>query len=208
MPPHSKRTSRRNGRVGPRSVQELSQSETLDRQLAKRSDKISLKDKTLVGIISGTTVLTNTSFNLNPAVSTSFGSRVSAISSYFTRYRILKLLVRYTPVVGTATSGRVALGFLDDATNDEGSLPTTVGQVAALRCARVDSPYRDIELEWKPIDPMKWYYTVGTVTGTDQRFTTPAALIISTDSFATSVTAGSFSFYYTIEFEGAITASN
>jgi hypothetical protein len=140
-----------------------------------------------------------------------FGQRVYSIGLNFTRFRINRLLACYRPAVGTTTNGVVAVGFVDD------PLPgfvnvTGVNFVEELRCSHADSIYREVEVEWKPVDPSVWYYVQPDVTATqttaDQRLECPCAIAITIAlGPAVATTFGIMSLYYDITFEGADSSS-
>jgi hypothetical protein len=208
MPGKSKNRRTRKGGRGPRGTLSLSQSENFDRQLATRSDMITVKDRTLTFLVSGTTGAgTASAVGLLPALSVSFGSRLASIAANYSRYRIVKMIIRYVPACGTTTSGRVALGILDDASGDVGTVPATVPSISALRCSRLIQPFKDTEFEYKPVDPMKWYYLVD-IAGQDQRFVIQATFLSCGDLFASTTTAGSVELLYTVQFDGAFSSEN
>lgn len=186
----------------------LSQSESFDRQLAVRSDMITVKDRTLNFLVTGSTGAgTSLAVGLLPSASVSFGARMSNIATNYSRYRIVKIIVRYIPIVGTTTSGRVAIGVLDDASGDLTTVPASVPSISSLRCSHTNSPYKEIEFTWKPIDSEKWYY-LSDLSGQDQRFVIQATLLACGDQFGATTSAGSIELLYTVQLDGAFTAQN
>jgi len=171
----------------------LTQYDMRERQLAERSDKIIMSGKTITGITAvGTSPVVGT-LPLNPA---SFGNRIQVCGLIFARFRITKLIVVANPG-GTLA----AFGVVDDYTAEGGSapLPVTLEEVAEVRCSKTSlSTVNPNELIWKPVDPMKWYYTTNGNAASDGRFQYPASLAAG----FTAAGSNSFTVYYTLEFCG------
>jgi hypothetical protein len=130
------------------------------------------------------------------------------------RYRINRLLAVYRPATSTAATGITGIGFVDDpdTLTPEGT-PQTLVSLEELRCSHTDSVYRDIEVEWFPIDKTAWYFcapsSTGSLTGADIRMETPVAFA-SAVAFATPsmfLTLGVTYLYYDITFVGAVDPS-
>jgi hypothetical protein len=140
-----------------------------------------------------------------------FGVRVANIAPNFQRFRITRLLACWRPIFGTSTSGRVGVGFSDDPFPTASLIPTPVTpvQIDELRCSHVDSIYRDVEVEWRPIEPSTWYYVDPTIGGSaaDQRLEYPGALTAAIDQSSVAGLAGTIALYYDITFEGAVDPS-
>jgi len=198
-------------------VTALSMSQQWDHQLATRKDACHLSDRVTLAPISGTTAVSNNSYPLGIYVSNgssvtsgNLGIRVSDIGGCYLRYRINRLLACWRPIVGTNTAGRISMGFLDDAFPFAASDPTVGITVTDLRCSHSDSVYRDIEVEWKPVDKKKWYYVdlAAAAASADQRFSVPCILVVLGEGLPTTTTLyGGVTVYYDITFEGATTAS-
>lgn len=180
-----------------------------------------MSDRVYLGTLGGTSnaagnvpqspvVLQPIVYNGTTYVAGALGGRVFDIAQCFTRYRINRLLATYRPIVGTTTAGNAAVGFIDDPDNitPEG-FPTTVLAVNELRCSHVDTIYRDIEVEWRNIQPSTWYFTdpasTATASGADIRLESPVSFIggLGFTAPSTSITAGGIYLYYDITFEGA-----
>jgi hypothetical protein len=163
-------------------------------QLASRKDRFVSRGKTLVTV--SLTAATIFSLNLTP-LSTVFGSRMTAANNIFARYRIVKLLLR---TVNPGVTDNVAFGLLDDVTTAPGTLPTTQNDVVQLRCSTFifGGQTTPTIIDWKPIDPLKWYYTQTDVGG-DARLAVQCALV----AFSQITGSQTFEMHYTLEFEGA-----
>jgi hypothetical protein len=220
MPKHAKRSNRSgSSRSGAAVTAALSLSQVWDLKLARSKDSCHVRDRVPVGVIGATTGLASSLTpvsiaNTNGSSTTPgiFGNRVYAIGTNYARYRVNRLLATYRPIVGTTTAGIVGIGFLDDATatfTNEG----TVGYIEELRCSHNDSCYRDIEVEWKPIDSSIWYYVfpdvAATQTTADQRLEYPCSFATVVQyGVAGTISYGLSSLYFDITFEGAVNASN
>jgi hypothetical protein len=165
--------------------------ESREKQLAVRSDQITMSGKSAVVLAGGP--LNN--FTLRP---TTFGDRIVTVANIFARWRIVKLIVQLPPA-GTGGSA-IAFGITDDFIGEGGSspAPSTFNEVLELRCSRTNlSTVNPSEIEWKPLDSSKWYYTQPGASG-DNRLVFPGSL--STFGPGTGVP---IVFYYTLEFAGA-----
>jgi len=196
--PNKRRTNARKGKrvSGPRVVTALTQSDTAERALAVRGDRVTVKGKNLATVLITGTIGTALLF---PA---SFGDRVAKLSALFSRWRIVKLIVKNAPVSGTA-GFPAAYGLIDDDSTEGGSapLPTTQAEIVELRCSNtLLSTTMPGELAWKPVDPQKWYYTQAGGASSDPRLYAPASIAVAAITGSTSV---SFVYYFTIEMEGA-----
>jgi len=202
-------------RGGNNSVVALSKSQLWDQTLARAKDACHLTDRIALGTVttvaSGAynafTTLTPIAYASGVYVPGSFGQRVFNIARNYARYRINRLLLCYRPVLGTTTTGIFATGFVDDPNTSlipSISIPT----VDELRCSHSDSVYREIEVEWKPIDTSLWYFTapdpVTSQSLADYRFESPVAFAGAVGYTASqSQTLGVLQLYYDITFEGA-----
>jgi hypothetical protein len=111
--------------------------------------------------------------------------------------------------VGTTTAGVLGIGLVDDPDPvlSAGTGSTlTYSAVDEFRCSHADSVYREMEVEWKPLDKTVWYYTTPSPASSvaDQRdqyqvgFSYAGAYLP-----AVSTTLGVLQLYYDITFEGA-----
>jgi hypothetical protein len=174
----------------------MNQADARERQLAVRSDRISISGKVFFSVTSATAGVTT--FPMNP---TFFGDRVTRHATLYSRWRILKVIIQNGPAVG----GLIALGVVDDYTSEGGAAPSpsTISEVVQLRCSRANiSTVNPSEFDWKPLDRDKLYYTQnGAATApSDLRLTTPGTFAVGATAAITSL---SIVVYYTIEFEGA-----
>jgi hypothetical protein len=199
-------------------VTSLSASEKWDRVLANSKDTCRIVDRVTPFGLTTTTAGTPVSlfaplgpFSTNGSVLATgiFGSRVASIAPNFTRFRVNRVLACWRPIVGTTTFGRVGLGFDDDpfGTTTISPTPTTVVTIDELRCSHTDSVYKDIEVEWRPVEAKTWYFVDATIAGSsaDQRLEYPAALAVAADNTNIATQAlGSVVLYYDLTFEGAI----
>jgi hypothetical protein len=176
----------------------LSMSDMRERQLATRTDRIIISGKTAFSVLEPATGASNTA--INPSF---FGDRVNRHSLLYARWKVIKMIVQNAPANQTGSNTAQAYGVVDDY-SFEGStapLPSTVNEVVELRCSRANlSVVNPSELEWKPLDPMKLYYTQSGNSSTDPRLVIPGTF--ATASGGNAVTAN-FVVYYTLQFEGA-----
>jgi len=171
----------------------------LDRSLASRGDRITLKGKLVVAGTAATGSIFITPLSLGGGLST----RLAGFNSLYMRWRILKLAIYLTRL----TTGDIdpvsvgAFGIIDDP--ESGNPPTTTNDILALRCSTLPSGLTTSqnELYWNPVDPDRWYFTTGGSSVSDPRFSTPAALCFFNEGVATL--SASFLVYYTVEMEGA-----
>jgi len=172
----------------------LSLVQASEMQLATRKDRFTSRGKTTLAFSLAAGIINTV---LAPSV---LGSRMVAASLIFSRYRFVKLLFRvFIPVGGTSN---LIVGLLDDSANSISDLPTTFNDVAQLRCSTI--VYGGVtvptEFEWKPIDPLRWYYVDAESSGgADTRFVNPCTLC----QFIAGATSVLYEIHYTIEFEGA-----
>jgi hypothetical protein len=199
-------------------VTALSMSQVWDHKLAVSKDMCHVSDRTtVVAVLNGTVATFNANFpisinlsNTTSVIPGNLGARMNSLGAAFLRYRINRLLACWRPVAGTTTSGRIALGFLDDAFPAAAETPGNAITVTDLRCSHSDSVYRDIEVEWRPIDSGKWYYVDVAAAGlsADQRLAVPCILAVAGDSLPTTATNyGGVTLYYDVTFEGATSVS-
>lgn len=194
-------------RRAPTATIQLSQSESWDRQIAIRSDRITVVSKILLNENYSST--TN-SFPISAIA-------LSAIAAQYQKWRILKMLFVPRMVNTIATSGGapttdiLAVGFADDPSVQV----NTFSLVTSLRVSTyINTGANDVgvylkndsdELLWKPTDPEKWYYTLlpAGETVPDERWDVPVQLVTATRSGGQSVNYFA-SLYFTIEFQGQI----
>jgi len=211
MPRHAKKNGRKSRSGDGRVVTSLSASQFWDRKLATAKDACRVSDRIALGAF---TVNSGGTFSfgspLSPAVSNGtssvaglFGQRVFTLGGNFLRYRINRLLACYRPIVGTNVSGLAGLGFLDDV--DVSTTAETVASIQELRCSHSDSIYREIEVEWRPVDPGCWYYFLpdNGRDDADSRLQWPGSLVFGVQYTSASIVVGQIDLYYDITFEGA-----
>jgi hypothetical protein len=167
-----------------------------ERQLAIRSDKISMSGKFLFPL---NVTAAGTFQVFSPAA---FGDRIAKCGAIFAKWRIVKLILVAAPPT-TGAGNLTAIGVVDDNTGEGGSvpLPGTISEVVELRCSKASfSIVNPNEILWKPTDPLRWYYTTAGASGSDNRLVFPATFVAISGS-----TGGTFNFvvYYTLEFQGA-----
>jgi len=140
------------------------------------------------------------SFDVRPAT---LSDRVQIAGSIYSRYRIKRLKLIYKSTVPSTTNGALAIGVLDDAnvSNSVGHI-NNYDTVVNLRRSNDNNLWRNFIVTWRPLDPLKWYYTDSS--GSDNRFSSPCSIFASFDSTpgANSV-FGSVRLEYLVEFEGA-----
>jgi len=200
MPRKSKRGLRKSGRSSA-PVAILTPFQALDRSLSTRSDRIVLKGKAQVSLTvsSGSTP---TGKNINPDFAAFFGSRVASISSFFSRYRVLKLSFFTTAI--SPTNDTMVVGVQDDDSTAAAIQPQNYADVLVMRCS---APYNQIAggqscLMFSPVDPLKEYYTQSSSgTAVADRFNSVGTFWGAING-TTPVTAV-FVVFYTIEFSGA-----
>lgn len=109
---------------------------------------------------------------LKPSV---FGDRVLVVASVYSRWKINKLQLIFKSIVSSSTNGALALGLLDDAdvSNFTGNI-TSFDQVVNLRDSQDSNIWKDFVVDYRPVDPKKWYYT--NTSGGSERFTVPATI--------------------------------
>ncbi len=173
-------------------------SDAFERQLATRSDRITVRGKQYF----------SQNWSTVQWVDTLDAQSLSAISNQFERWRIIKLIFKPVFVTSTASTA-FAYGITDDS-NITSSLSfsqitqqrvNNVAQIAAstdLATLGVSSG----EFVWKPIDPTKWYYTT-TPSGSDIRLTYPACFVAATEAASQTVNL-KYVLFFTIEFEGQV----
>jgi hypothetical protein len=196
MPSKSKNRSRGSGQRGRSSDsgrELLTIVQQLDRSLARRSDKITIKDKVLVNLTLSANITANVLLNMGSA---SFGTAVSSIATFYERFRLLK--VTLVPVEVPAPT------FLCVEDDYEPASAPTPQQIMTQRCSTVVS-YNSATsgmaaspllgtLQWSCKDNYE-YHTGSGVSSSDQRLTTPATITLN------SPTGGNtfFLMYFTLE---------
>jgi hypothetical protein len=217
MPKNGKRGKKNGNGRGGGTVTSLSKSQMWDAQLARTKDACHLSDRLIfvtltsgAGLLSTSIPITVTGYSSGSYVQGTLGSRVFNIGQNYARWRVNRLLACYRPVVGTTTPGVLAVGFVDDP-NTSLVPTTTYTTVDEARCSHADSVYREIEVEWRPIDRSIWFYTAAdpltSQSLADYRFESPCSLNIASAFTAASTTFGICQLYYDISFEGAQNAN-
>jgi hypothetical protein len=170
--------------------------DSLERRLAKRSDAIDMVGRCLitVGNAGGSGVL------LNGFTISSFGTRLAAIATNYSRWRISSLNLNF--VIPLTVS---AVGIVDDDSLASGE-PTTLSTVYELRCSLFNQgvpaavPFTG-NLLWKPVDPMRWFYTTPQSSANDLRDITPGTFA----EYCNAATASwTFECYYSVQLSGGI----
>jgi len=184
------RRARQNKRSGRSQRPMLSLMQASEVQLATRKDNFVHRGKSLLTQVLAAGI--NTVF-MGPSF---FGSRTAQVATIFTRWRVIKIILRIPPVVNG-----VIMGILDDSASSILDLPTTASDVLQLRCSTLATAGNtsNTEFEWKPIDEQKWYYTDAETAGGDNRFITPGTFVLWGFGVATILVE----VHYTLEFEGA-----
>jgi len=215
MPKNGRRKSKASGRRNPQVVASLSLSQVWDSKLARTKDACHLSDRVAFAPFTATSTFATTIlpspivFISGAYAAGALGQRVFNIGQNYLRYRINRLLACYRPVTGTSSSGIVGIGFADDPFPASTQQPGTFTSIEGLRCSHADSIYREIEVEWRPIDPKKWYFVdpdpSTSQSVADQRLEIPVSLYASMQfgSFSTATAFGALTLYYDITFEGA-----
>lgn len=134
-----------------------------------------------------------------------FGSRMAAMALLFSRFRILKVVVKVIPPISTGTTPILnAVGVLDD-TGSSVDAPTTYAGILQLRTSLMFGSGETIpqEFQWNPVDPNLWYHTDSEGSGGDSRWQYPGVLYWQN---AASVNVLS-QVFFTVEFAGASISS-
>ena len=124
------------------------------------------------------------------------GQRAISVANVFTRFRINRLVLRFTSIDSDITVG------LDDDVVTTAEAPTGASSVFSCRTSVVAArgSSRPSVIEWTPIDKSKWYYTFQ---GAESRLTVPVCAYWS--NTGTSVTC---EVYYEITYAGATNNSS
>lgn len=165
----------------------------LSYRLGVRKDTISLVGKVLLTLsASGAGVAA-----LSIAVS-NLGARVGTIGLTYNRWRVVKLHFFFQLGSGVAGTGFEAYAVADDS-NLGDDLPTSLAGVYESRTSCVSLTTGSSTLEWKPVDPDKWYYTEAESSGSDDRLIIPCTLL----GYSTVMTSTILECFYTLEFSGS-----
>jgi hypothetical protein len=173
------------------NVKSLSLSEAEEMVLSKRKDQISLRGKQILNIpVTG-------GMGSLALLSSSFGTRVSAILAFFARWKIMRLVIKPITNTGSPITSEV-VGLQDDPSLVPSSF--TQNEILELRCSRLlsSSGTDTDEFQWNPIDSNYWF---STNSSGDVRLNTPAAMLVNLSP--TSVSIAPFVVYYSILAEGA-----
>jgi hypothetical protein len=141
------------------------------------------------------------SFLLNPTV---LGDRPAGISVFYTRFRIKNLKFMYKSLAASTQQGLVTMGVTEDA--DATSTLTSRDQILNLRRSTENTAWKDMSLNWSPVDRNKWYYVNYALLGADNtRFDTPGTFYVvgSGNGAAAAFSGGFVDVQYTIELTGA-----
>jgi len=187
----------RSNRGGVQPVISLSLSEAEERKLSVRSDRTSLRGKQVFSVTNGSGVSGASGLSVS-----NFGFRLGGLLGYYLRWRIVKLVIK--PIYAPPGSGTLVYGVSDDPNDVTTGL--SLNEVLELRTSRLvsSSGTDSSELQWNPVDPTKWYYTISEGAAGDVRLTTPCSLQ------SLNGTPGTIQYviYYTIEAEGAFDNSS
>jgi len=218
--PSKQRRGRRVGRSNRSTTVVTQLSQGWDLKLASAKDSCHLSSRVLafspVALTGGAPVLSGSIvspeiWNGTSVVSGVLGQRPFSIGANYLRYRINRLLACWRPAVGTQFNGRCAVGFFDDPAPGGAFVSPTLAIISDLRCSHEDSIYRDIEVEWTPIDKTRWYYVdaESTISNADIRLESPCAVTVTQDNYGTGFVGllGSLTLYYDMTFEGAVDSS-
>jgi len=183
----------RRGGGGSRAVEALSLYTMNERQLATRSDRVSLRGKSFFTI----TASSPTSSGSIALLYSAFNNRMTQILKNFNYWRLAKVVLKCsTTVTGSA------IGFFEDYSGEGGSIavPTTVTGVTQLRSATLMLETVS-QLQWNPHDSNRWFYVA---VGSDTRFSCPASIFYASQSGSSTVTG---ELLYSIEAYGAVDAT-
>jgi hypothetical protein len=161
----------------------------LSYRLGVRKDTISLVGKVLLSLGPSTAAGV---YSISLAVS-NLGARVGTIGATYARWRIVKLHLFFP------SSSFLAAAVSDD-TNLGDELPTSEAGVYESRTSCLILSSSAATLEWKPVDPAKWYYTNAESSGSDDRLIIPATVIGYAPGALISMT---FECFYTLQFSGS-----
>jgi hypothetical protein len=188
----SRRAKKGNGGMGrttDTSVVIVTPVEKFEQRLSTSTDASTLRGKLIFNTSSVTTAPTLI-FTIAPAT---FGSRSIAMASIFTMYKVKRLLFKFCGVVGSSAVGAAA-GVYDDVSTSA-DIPTTLSDVAQLRCSALALPGNTVPVffEYKPVDAKRWYYT--TSDSGDSR------LVVYGLVYAAAVSGSSGSFFCEVDYE-------
>jgi hypothetical protein len=188
----------------------MTQSEAFESRLST-GDSCNIRGKFI--FTANLSVSASSPTNIVTINSDTFGSRVAAISLQFARYHYkyirFKFVGQAVPAGTLAlTTGIVAMGVQDDATQAEGSGPTTVSALAEQRCSATCfiNQTTPTQFIWKPNDPSMWYYTFAGATASEPRLVDQGVLYGGLIQAINNATSASLAVEcdYSITFKGAI----
>jgi len=180
----------------------MTQTEAFEANLSQHLDSFCLRGKLLLNF-AVSTVAPAAVLPFSPSNS-GWGARVNNLASIFSKYRFKYVNIRFisgTPVAGTA--GQSAIGILDDGISGlTGEAPTTVSDVAELRCSGTAFSLQTTPtvFNWTPVDKHIWMDTIND--GTDARFST-SGILYAGSTFGTVSLPIEAELDYCIVFSGA-----
>jgi len=166
-------------------------------------DIINVKGQLVLPTLSGSSSGNFLTMKLAPDT---MGDRPLQFANLFSRYRFTSVVLHYVPITNTNTVGALAFGFVDDTSVVDINSPLYAA-VTAMRRSIQSQSYQKCSLRWKPLDPLKWYYTSleSATSPQDTRFTTQLSLFVSGTNFVTTSTVlGTIIVEYNIQFAGAM----
>jgi hypothetical protein len=128
------------------------------------------------------------------------GPRVATIAATYARFRILKLHL-FMPQLPVSGPWYSPFAVIDDS-NLGDEIPATAEGIYESRTSCLILSNGGATLEWKPVDPTKWYYTNAESSGTDDRLVIPATLVAYYNGVGTA-TMG-VECFYTLELSGSV----
>lgn len=163
--------------------------ERFEQRLAQSADATVLRGK----LIFSTTIVSTTPTVILTLSANAFGTRSIAFAANFTQWKIKRLLMKFTGIVGAANVGAAA-GVFDDVSSST-DVPTTLSDVAQLRCSALSPPGSTIPcfFEYKPNDSKLWHFT--TSDSGDSRLITYGVL------YAVAVSGSSAAFFAEVDYE-------
>jgi len=179
----------------------MTQTEAFEANLSQHLDSFCLRGKLLLNFAVSTAAPVVV-LPLAPSNS-GWGARVNNLSSIFSKYRFKYINIRFISGSPSTTAGQSAIGVLDDGISGlTGEAPTTVSDVAELRCSGTAFSLQTTPtcFNWTPVDKHIWMDT--TNDGTDARFSTSGILYAGSTFGTTSLTIEA-ELDYCIVFSGA-----
>jgi hypothetical protein len=191
----------------------MTPSEAFEQTLSK-GDSCNIRGKFIFN--ANLSVSATSPLNILTINSDTFGTRIAAISLQFARYHYKYIRFKFLGVATAAslltlTSGIIALGVQDDASQAEGSGPITVQGLAEQRCSATAflNQTTPTEFIWRPNDPSLWYYTFAGATASEPRLVDQGVLFGGLIQATNNATVASVSVEadFSIVLKGAIDTS-